>query len=223
MDTAVCKNCGEKKPCNMYGLCDPCYRKGQVRVKYDIVMGICEECGEYKPRHAHGMCRQCYTRQYEADNHGHTATWLHRIGRRQPMSENKSCTMYLGVYIAEQVLSKVFNDVERMKNSNKGFDIICNHGKLIDIKSACTSKRENKSDYWTFAIKYNKIADYFLCIAFDDRDSLNPLHLWLIPGEDVNNKTAISISESRLSNWDKYKLDIDKVISCCNTMKAKHL
>jgi hypothetical protein len=123
------------------------------------------------------------------------------------------------VHVAEQVLSKVFKGVEQMPYGHKGYDFICNQGKKIDVKSACTQTHDRKSDSRTFMIRKNKIADYFLCLAFDNREDLNPLHIWLISGHIINHLIGATISESTLSKWDEYKLDIDKVVKCCDSMK----
>ena len=129
---------------------------------------------------------------------------------------NKYCSNYLGIVIAEQVLSKVFKNVQVMPYGNKNYDFICEKGYKIDVKSACLSKNK----YWSFGINKNKIPDYFLCLAFDNRINLNPLYLWLIPGLLINNKTRDSIQMSTLSKWDKYKLDINKVIKCCKIQRS---
>ena len=101
---------------------------------------------------------------------------------RLPFNENKECSQFLGIHIAEQVLSHVFKDVEQMPMNNPGYDFICNHGKKIDIKSSCLRKKGN----WLFNIKRNTTANYFLCLAFDDRGNMTPLHAWLIPGSKLN-------------------------------------
>ena len=132
------------------------------------------------------------------------------------MSENTECSQYLGVHVAERVLSKVFKDVVQMPHNNPGYDFICNKGKKIDVKSSCSHK---KGRNWTFDIGRNQIADLFLCLTFDNREDLNPLNIWLIPGDIINHLTTASISKSTLSKWDKFKLDIDKVASCCTTLK----
>lgn len=133
----------------------------------------------------------------------------------KPMSENKDCSAYLGCHIAERVLSKVFKDVEVMPRNNPGYDFICNKGKKIDVKSACVSKYGK----WVFHIRHNIIADYFLCLAFDNRDNLTPLHMWLIPGHIVNNLTGTTISKSTVNRWNEYRLDVDKVVKCCDKMR----
>lgn len=129
---------------------------------------------------------------------------------------NKNCSQYLGCYIAEQILSKIFKDVKVMPLNNHGYDIICNQDKKIDIKSSATGYKSK----WMFNIKKNIIADYFLLIAFDNRNDLNPVHLWLIPGEDINYLAGIEIRKDRLAKWIKYEQPLDRVVVCCDKMKG---
>ena len=171
------------------------------------------------------ICNSCARKifvKYRKDNREHYLK-LHRKSYYKnggnPMSENKECSAFLGIHIAEKVLSKVFKDVKIMPNNNPGFDFRCNHGKTIDVKSACI----NIQGGWGFKIKRNTIVDYFLCIAFDNRENLNPLHVWLLPGNLINHLISTSICKSTLSKWDKYKLDIAKTIACCDNMKGEIL
>ena len=136
------------------------------------------------------------------------------------MSENRGCPLFLGVHVAEQVLALVFNHVDRMPNNNPGYDFICGNGYRIDVKSACRSVRKIGSDRWEFYIGKNQIAEYFLCLAFDNRDDLNPEHVWLIPARYVNDHMTVGVSESTIAKWDEYKLDVEKVSACCNIMKG---
>lgn len=137
--------------------------------------------------------------------------------KNNKMVTNKNCPTHLGCYIAEQVLTKTFKNVKIMPHNNHGFDVICDKDYKIDIKSAATG---DKRSSWMFTLDQNKIADYFLCIAFDNRDDLNIEHLWLILGKDVNYRITISISKSTLSKWFKYEQPLDEVIACCNEMKG---
>jgi len=134
------------------------------------------------------------------------------------MSENRECSAHLGVYRAEKLLRYLYNDVEVMPYGHPGYDIVCNKGKKIDVKSGCITKRGNG---WLFHIKRNTTADYFICIAFDNRNDLNPLHIWMLPGEKFYHLSSASISPSTLDKWDEYKQDIDKAIICCDTMKSQ--
>jgi len=146
-----------------------------------------------------------------------------RLGIK-PMSENKECALYLGVHVAERVLSKVFKDVEVMPMNNPGYDFICNRGKKIDVKSSCTSldkRSKNIRKSWNFCINKNKIPDFFLCLAFDNRNDLTPLNIWLIPSEKINDKVGITITETKIEKWDQYKFGIESVVECCEKIKIK--
>ena len=135
----------------------------------------------------------------------------------KPMSENKDCPVFLGVWIAEQVLAKVFKNVERMPYGNPGFDFICGNGYRVDSKAVCVNKNKPA---WTFNIRKNKIADFFALLAFDNRQDLNPQHIWLVPGDVVNHGNGVYIGIAGVDKWKQYELPIGKVISCCNVMKA---
>lgn len=136
-----------------------------------------------------------------------------------PMNKNKSCTQFLGIHVAEQVLAKVFRDVKRMPNNNPGFDFFCSHGKKIDVKSSTMYTANKKNPRWHFHIKHNKMADHFLCIAFDNRESLTPLHLWLLPDEFVNDRSTVSVSTTTIDKWNKYRINIDKIVKCCDAIR----
>ncbi len=170
----------------------------------------------YSGKTVHVRCRKCRSEE--------KVEWLHRTGRKRPMAEAKECSSYLGVYVAERVLEKFFYHVERMPYGTPGFDYICGKGYKIDVKASCEIKyRSGKSTYWSFRINRNKIADYFLCLAFDDRARLNPLHVWLIPSHVINDKSGAMIGNSKrsLSKWATYEKPLDKVISCCNLLKQE--
>lgn len=223
----VCRNCGKLKPHNAFGLCGNCYKKQNLKV--------CKICGEKKPHEAKGLCKNCYQRQnliicsscgklkpyYTSKKICKTCS-SHKMEKNRPFNENKSCTLFLGIHVAEKVLSKVFKNVQQMLPNNPGFDFKCNKGMKIDVKSSVLNvdkRRPNDKGYWSFYIKKNIIPDYFLCIAFDNRTSLTPQRLWLIPGEKVSQLTRLSISKLQTHKWSQYEQPIDKVISCCDELK----
>lgn len=173
----------------------------------------------------HHICKKCSDARTKLWKDGNTDKMkaIHTRGRRNrgalPYSENKKCSQYLGIHIAENVLCHVFNDVKVVPHNNPGFDFICGRGYKVDVKSSC--RHHNRyADNWVFCIEKNKMAEYFLCIAFDNRDEITPEHVWLIPAETINDKIGIGNSESRLDKWKECELPIDEVISCCNSMKA---
>jgi len=192
-----CRQCGaELNDENWY----PSYRKGHKR--------ICKECDNELRR------LWCAA---NPEKHKAASTRAHRKEGRLPFNVNKECSSYLGIHVAERVLSHVFKDVEVMPRGNPGFDFICNQGKWIDVKSSCLQKNGS----WQFNIRHNTTADYFLCLAFDNRESLTPLHAWLLPGSKFNHLTAASIRPSTIHKWDAYRLDISKINDCCATMREK--
>lgn len=125
--------------------------------------------------------------------------------------------MFLGVHIAERVLSYVFKDVEVMPYGNPGYDFTCNKGKLIDAKSSCI----RKDGSWMFSIRRNIVADFFICLAFDNRKDLTPLHAWMIPGNKLNHLKTTSISQSTIHKWDEYRLDLSKISACCDEIRGE--
>lgn len=137
-----------------------------------------------------------------------------------PMAESKESASYLGVYIAERALSKFFDHIERMPFGNPGYDFVCGKGFKIDVKSACL-RTQGSSPFWMFSIKKNTTPDYFLCLGFRDRNGLEPLRVWLIPGKVINNKSGLGISniEKSLVKWKQYERPLDKVLACCAEMR----
>ena len=198
---------------------------------------LCRRCGmplvigenvtQYRIDHRQYICRKC-RREYNQQRANpekqaaRVREWRHRTGRQRPMSENRDCSSFLGVHVAERVLSYLFKNVVRMPYCNIGYDFKCGKGYLVDVKSSCRyhSNIKTQSDRWIFSIKKNQIAEYFLCLAFDNRESLHPEHVWLIPASDVNDHSTISVSETTLSKWSKYERPVNQVATCCDILKG---
>jgi hypothetical protein len=89
------------------------------------------------------------------------------------------------------------------------------------VKSGCRIHLKNQTARWSFIIRKNKVANYFLFLAFDNRESLNPEHIWLVPGYIVNDKTTISIADlpKTLIKWSKYERSLNNVLKCCDKLK----
>jgi hypothetical protein len=211
-------------------------------------MKICNICKIPKEEDAfrwqHNQCRRCeadkqrqyykdhpdkrlakkkYTKEWIVRHPGYFSDWDHSHGRCNPMDQNKNSTQYLGVCVAEELLSRYFKEVKHLAYNNPGYDFICMNGFKIDSKSSCFRTRSRGGKAWCFKIGKNQIADYFACIAFDDRDNLTPIHFWLIPAKDINHLTGIAISNTKysLNKWSKYEKPLDKVIACCDSMREE--
>jgi len=187
------------------------------------MMKRCSKCGELmelsefnKQKSAkggyHPYCRECSKTactKYNHDVKGHIS-----------MSKNKECPSYLGIAVAERLVKYLFKDVITMPNNNPGYDFICAKDKKIDVKSACITLNNEINPRWVFHIDKNQITNYFLLLAFDNRDDLEPQHQWLIPSDVLNHlKSIATISPSTISKWDEYRQPINQVQACCSTLK----
>lgn len=101
-----------------------------------------------------------------------------------------------------------------MRMGNPGYDFVCSRGYKIDVKSSTLH-----DERWQFDIKQNKIADFFLCMAFDTREDLKPMHLWLIPGNTVNSQKYITTGKNSVKKWSQWERPLDDVSACCNKLK----
>jgi len=163
------------------------------------------------PRHICKKCQNDYDSAYRL-----------KCGIR-PTSEAKDSSSYLGIYIAERALSNFFDTIIRMPPNNPGYDFLCGKGFKIDVKSSCLRIKPNRSPFWQFNTKHNKKADYFLFMGLDNRDSLKPMRIWLIPNDIADKYNAITISniDKSIAKWIKYEKPLDRVISCCSQIRAR--
>ncbi|MCK4666899.1 hypothetical protein KAU33_09130 [Candidatus Dependentiae bacterium] len=190
--------------------CKKCVNKNTGKYRKEHRKVLAGKSRKYYWNHREEISKQCKKR-YE--NGGRQKAGY------QSMYENKLCSSYLGVVIGERLCRHLFNDVEVMPNGNPGFDIICSKNKKIDVKTSSTRSKKGKNPCWGFEINLNKTADFFILVAFDNRTDLNPLHIWMIPGHEINYRTGKSISLSTIHKWDKWKRDIKEAQQCCREIK----
>lgn len=113
---------------------------------------------------------------------------LYNRGECLPMSDNKNCTYWLGIYIAERkyarkILPLIFGGIKKeMPPNYPGFDFVCIKDERINIKSARLIHGK-----FRFNIKHNNEPDYFLLLAFNNTDKeedLRLLHAWIFKKND---------------------------------------
>lgn len=111
------------------------------------------------------------------------------VGSGLSMAKSKNSAQYLGIFIAERLLPKIFQEPKMMPYGNKGYDAICKNGHKIDVKSSLLGN----TNCWIFGINYNKTADFFLCIGFSgSRDDLVVKYIWLFSGNKVIRKCPVN-------------------------------
>lgn len=208
----ICRKCGKDKSVR--------YRYRDEKGIWDGVSYICCKCNN--DRWAISKGYKNYS-EYLTERNWNT-------GKSSPMSENEDCSMYLGAHVAERVLSKIFEDVKRMPINNHGFDFICKKGYKIDVKSATLANRPSTYGHWSFGINYNDIADYFLLIGFDDRENLEPMHIWLFKKDEMMRgkpfymRKSFSMEDSTV-NSEVYSIwemtdKLEKMKECCDKLKS---
>ena len=111
--------------------------------------------------------------------------------------------------VAERTIEGLFENLHRMPVRNPGYDYLQRDtGKKIEVKSS--TMRENG---WTFQVRYNKIPDIFVFLAFGIKSELVPMRIWVIPGSKINHRAAIRIVDNvvGLDKWHVYERSINEL------------
>lgn len=117
----------------------------------------------------------------------YTKVWKYYPGMPNPIRENRKDPRFIGLYVAENGVLKLFEGSKQMKRGNPGYDIICDKGYKIEVKAA-TLTRYNTL---VFHLEKNKIADYFILIGFNNIIELKPLYLWVIKSDEIIRESCI--------------------------------
>lgn len=119
----------------------------------------------------------------------YTQEWRHSNGIQLPMEENKDCAHYLGTHIAERkygriILPEMFGCIEQeMPYGNPRYDFLVKGNIKVDVKSCL---REMKGWIgWEPHVRFNNVTDYFVILAFDDRENLNLIFIWSIGKNEI--------------------------------------
>lgn len=172
--------------------------------KYWIEAG-CKTLKEYKDKLAQYAGFKDYAERMK--------DWLHWTGRNLPKELNTECSSWFGEF-TENLMIQTFEDPVKMHYGNPGFDWLCKNGEKIDNKGRCLQHAENQSERWIFHINHNNIADWFILSAWDNRDSLTPLHVWafhkndIVRGKKFWRRETFSISNTLegLKEFEKYEI-----------------
>lgn len=160
------------------------------------------------------------------DSNERRKEWRYNTGINLPEEFNEDCSLWFGEFISQNYVMNTFEDPIKMPSGNPGFDWICKKGQKIDHKGACLHYRADKSLFWLFHIRYNNTADYFILSAWDNRDSLVPLHVWIFPKNDTvrgrkfwrRDSFSVADTPKGLEEFQKYEVTdrLDKLKELCN-------
>jgi hypothetical protein len=152
--------------------------------------------------------------------------WTHKTGRNLPMEFNEECAAWFGDFICENYIIKTFEEPIRTPYGNPGFDWLCKKGEKIDHKGSCLIYGKYGSPHWIFNIMCNNIADWFILSAWDNRDSLNPLHVWIFYRYDIVrgrkfcefDSFLVTNTPEKLKELEKWEVTdrLDKLKELCN-------
>lgn len=162
--------------------------------------------------------------------------WRYKNGINSPMSDNKNCTSWLGVYIGEKLLKEflmtIFEYVKNTEIHDRGIDFFCkdpiqefidkypqlrierNKEYKIQLNTSCLGFINQGINDWygyTFQIRHNNITDYFILVTFDNRYNLKISHIWIIHRDEmIRNEKFWRRETFRITNKLECMLDIDK-------------
>jgi hypothetical protein len=169
------------------------------------------------------------------------------------IEDNKDCGRYFGEYIERKYVFQIFEDpvpfefpkdeLGRITDNRKPYDYLCCKGLKLKHISSCI--REDKSHiqkltgeklpYFAYAIRRNKIPDQFVLSAWDNRESLKPLFVWIIKGKEmfqtqISNKPfwerdtfTIYFNSKGINKMKKYEVTdkLEKLKEVCRLSKGE--
>lgn len=151
--------------------------------------------------------------------------WRHSNGIQLPMDVNTDCAHYLGTLVAEiqygrVILPEMFGGIEQeMPYGNPSYDFLVKGNIKVDIKSCCL--REMKGWIgWEPHVRFNNVTDYFVILAFDDRDNLNLIFIWsigkneIIRGNKFHMRDSIKITNTRRGLLEFKRFDWTDKLEC---------
>jgi hypothetical protein len=116
--------------------------------------------------------------------------------------DNPDCPRYFGEYIERKYVSQIFEDavpfeykrdiLGRITDKRKPYDYICCRGLKIKHVASCLRMDKNHVQkltgehlpYFAYAIKRNSIPDAWVFSAWNNREDLEPLFVWIIKGHE---------------------------------------
>jgi len=233
-ETRMCSQCKQIKKLEEFNKgrteCRVCSQK-IWKERYDATKGkfdenlthkICKGCNQLLPIsefQKKAGSRDGYNNKCKICTNKDRLEWRHNTGRSKTPSRTHAWNVRLGNEIGEKVAARYFVEPIQMPYNNPGYDLICKNGHTIDVK--CAIANNNR---WNFSIKHNKIPDYFILIAFDSKENLQPQHIWLIPGSAIinnklfNSRSSFSVSLSTCSKIAQYEKPVEKLECCCQSM-----
>jgi len=243
-ETKSCTKCGQSKPLDQFKKdktrkdghfpqCKQCVKedrnknKGKIQdymktYREENKATLSESRKDYYKDHQEE--ERANRKAYYWEHHEKELATMEKYRRTQgikPMSENKDCSLYLGVHVTEQAIKPILPNATRMEMHHPKYDYLCSQGYKVDVKSSSIYYYEKKNAYrWMFAINKNMEADYFMCVAYDNSENVNIIKIWMIPGKLINHLGRLSISPGSFEKWKEYEIDPTEANVCVDKITS---
>lgn len=147
------------------------------------------------------VCKKCKN-EYELK-------YRHDTGISGRMKTNDKCGVFLWEK-AKHIIRTNFPTWIEMPQLTKHFNFIDDNGEKIAIRASVTLLAKNKfTPHWHFHVVENRIADKYIFMGFDSRQTLELIRAWIIPNNTYFKTIrgfGITTSEKSIAKWKKYEI-----------------
>jgi len=190
--------------------------------KKKIENAMCKTLKEYK--------NKCAQKAGFEDDAEKLRVWRRETGRSGILlNTNEDCAPHIGCIIGEDkigepILYMMFENVEKKKPNNPGYEFICKNPRRECLDRYIQFKLERNKEYkinmktahflgeyWSYDIGHNNIADYFMMIGLGKTGDVPQFILLIHKNDIVRNRqfwmrSSIMIHQTHLYHLSKYKL-----------------
>lgn len=170
--------------------------KNENKIRKCVIDAGCKNETDYRNKLARRMGYKNFAERVKE--------WKHDTGRALPKEFNKDCSKWFGEFITQDRVMKTFEHAIPAPPNNPNFDWTCKDGKKVEHKGSCLLYEPKKTPRLKFYLDYNNIADYFVLSAWDNREYLNPIYIWIFDRDDIVRGKPFWRRES-LSITDSYE------------------
>lgn len=146
-----------------------------------------------------------------------------------PKEENRGCPLYFGEYIEEKYVSQIFedpvqfeyprDDMGRIIDRSKPYDFLCKQGLKIKHAASCLRRKDSGNtevavgsirEYWGYLIRRNSVPDYWIFSGWDNRESLEPMYVWMIKRDEKIDNQLVEMKNVPFYSRDTFTIYFNK-------------
>jgi len=176
--------------------------KNPTKVRRDYI----EEWAKNKEFGSYNEYRKTLNSQKGEYHNKYCREYHWSTGKCLPISANEDSGIFFGKCIGEELFKDflliIFENVKMKGYKDGGIDFVCSNPRKefidkypylkleknkeygIQLKSRCLTDREGRIKY-EFPILYNDKPDYYILSGWDNRESLQPMYIWMIKKDEA--------------------------------------